>query len=86
MDEDTPRGDENVTVLLALDALVLEADLPLCRVLLPPGAQDARVEVEVAVEGPLLDCGLDVVTDVGAAGVEPFPIGIGVEGEGLSSR
>lgn len=85
VDQNTARRDQNIAVLLALDAFVLEADLPFRNVLLPPGTQDARVEVQVAVERPLLNRGLDVVADVGAAGVKPLPVGVGVEGEGLSA-
>ncbi len=77
-------GDEDVAELLALNTVVLHLDPPPRVVFLPPCADDAGVEVKVTVEGPLLDRVLDVREDVVAAGVEPLPIRVRVEGEGLS--
>ncbi len=77
------RRDQDMAVLVPLDTLVFNRDFPLAFGFEPIRRNNTRVEVQVAVQVPFLNCRLDVGQDVGAAGVEALPVRVGVKGEGL---
>lgn len=68
-----------MTVLIPLRARMFDSHLPLRQIILPLGTDDARVELQISVEIPLLNCSFDIGQDITSAGVESLPAGIGIE-------
>lgn len=58
---------------------MFDSHLPLRQIILPLGPDDTRVELQISIEIPLLDCGFDIGQDITSAGVESLPARVGIE-------
>jgi hypothetical protein len=75
----TLRGNENITVLISLTAIVFDGHFPFACFLIPVSTENLGIELEVSVQVPFLDSALDVGEDLRTTGIEPLPIWVRVE-------
>lgn len=56
-------GNQDIAVLIALNTTMLNSELPLSSIFLPPGANYPGVQLHVAIEVPLLCRALNIFVD-----------------------
>ena len=63
----------------------LYRELPLAQVTLPYRLQQFVIQLDIAVEVPLLGCAFDIVLNLLSSGVEMAPVGLRIERKCLAS-